>query len=174
MSGLVVKGASVLGGASQDLYVEDGVLVADAPADAREIDADGLVALPGLVDLHTHLREPGREDAETVLTGTQAAAVGGFTAVHAMANTDPVADTAGVVEQVWRLGREAGYCDVYPVGAVTVGLAGQQLAELGAMADSAARVRVFSDDGKCVSDAVLMRRALEYVKAFDGVVAQHP
>ena len=90
-----------------------------------------------------------------------------------MANTDPVADTAGVVEQVWRLGREAGYCDVYPVGAVTVGLAGERLAELGAMADSAARVRVFSDDGKCVSDAVLMRRALEYVKAFDGVVAQH-
>jgi dihydroorotase len=90
-----------------------------------------------------------------------------------MANTDPVADTAGVVEQVWRLGREGGYCDVFPVGAVTVGLAGQQLAELGAMADSAARVRVFSDDGHCVSDAVLMRRALEYVKAFDGVIAQH-
>ncbi len=108
-----------------------------------------------------------------MLTGTQAAAMGGFTAVHAMANTDPVADTAGVVEQVWRLGREGGYCDVYPVGAVTVGLAGQQLAELGAMADSAARVRVFSDDGHCVDDAVLMRRALEYVKAFDGVVAQH-
>ena len=137
------------------------------------IDATGLVALPGLVDLHTHLREPGREDAETVESGTQAAALGGFTAVHAMANTEPVADTAGVVEQVWRLGREAGHCDVYPIGAVTVGLAGERLAELGAMADSAARVRVFSDDGKCVSDAVLMRRALEYVKAFDGVIAQH-
>ena len=132
-----------------------------------------MIALPGLVDLHTHLREPGREDAETVETGTQAAAMGGFTAVHAMANTEPVADTAGVVEQVWRLGREAGHCDVYPVGAVTVGLRGEQLAELGAMADSAARVRVFSDDGKCVSDAVMMRRALEYVKAFDGVIAQH-
>jgi dihydroorotase len=125
------------------------------------------------VDLHTHLREPGREDAETVETGTAAAALGGFTAVHAMANPDPVADTAGVVEQVWRLGREAGHCDVQPVGAVTVGLAGERLAELGAMADSAARVRVFSDDGHCVSDAVLMRRALEYVKAFGGVVAQH-
>ena len=145
----------------------------DEQGDLETIDATGLIALPGLVDLHTHLREPGREDAETVLTGTQAAAMGGFTAVHAMANTDPVADTAGVVEQVWRLGREGGYCDVYPVGAVTVGLAGQQLAELGAMADSAARVRVFSDDGHCVNDAVLMRRALEYVKAFDGVVAQH-
>jgi dihydroorotase len=117
--------------------------------------------------------QAGREDAETVESGSRAAALGGFTAVHAMANTDPVADTAGVVEQVWRLGREAGYVDVFPVGAVTVGLAGEQLAELGAMADSAARVRVFSDDGKCVADPVLMRRALEYVKAFDGVIAQH-
>jgi len=171
----LIKGASILGGDPTDLLLEDGVVrTAAAGAKADEtVEADGLIALPGLVDLHTHLREPGREDAETVLTGTQAAAMGGFTAVHAMANTDPVADTAGVVEQVWRLGREAGYCDVYPVGAVTVGLAGQQLAELGAMADSAARVRVFSDDGRCVSDAVLMRRALEYVKAFDGVVAQH-
>ena len=142
-------------------------------AGAEVIDADGLIALPGLVDLHTHLREPGREDAETVATGTAAAALGGFTAVHAMANTEPVADTAGVVEQVWRLGRQAGHCDVYPVGAVTQGLGGAQLAELGAMADSAARVRVFSDDGRCVSDAMLMRRALEYVKAFDGVIAQH-
>ena len=173
----VVKGARLLGGEPTDVLVEDGFLAEVGPglarAGAETIDADGLVALPGLVDLHTHLREPGREDAETVETGTAAAALGGFTAVHAMANTDPVADTAGVVEQVWRLGREAGYCDVQPVGAVTVGLGGERLAELGAMADSAARVRVFSDDGKCVSDAVLMRRALEYVKAFGGVVAQH-
>src|SRR6185312_11689283 len=140
---------------------------------AKTLDADGLIALPGLVDLHTHLREPGREDAETVETGTAAAALGGYTAVHAMANTDPVADTAGVVEQVWRLGRTAGHCDVQPVGAVTIGLNGARLAELGTMADSAARVRVFSDDGRCVSDPLLMRRALEYVKAFDGVIAQH-
>jgi dihydroorotase len=147
---------------------------ADLPAgDSRAYDGAGAVLLPGLVDLHTHLREPGREDAETVETGTLAAALGGFTAVHAMANTDPVADTAGVVEQVWRLGLEAGHCDVAPVGAVTVGLRGEQMAELGTMADSAARVRVFSDDGICVSDASLMRRALEYVKAFDGVIAQH-
>jgi dihydroorotase len=177
----LIKGASPLGGPATDLLIRDGVIAAigtdlssDGATDGAEVvDATGLIALPGLVDLHTHLREPGREDAETVLTGTQAAAMGGFTAVHAMANTDPVADTAGVVEQVWRLGRESGYCDVRPVGAVTVGLAGERLAELGAMADSAAGVRVFSDDGKCVSDAVLMRRALEYVKAFDGVVAQH-
>jgi dihydroorotase len=169
----VIKGARLLGGDPIDLYVDDGQLVDDAPSGAETIDADGLIALPGFVDLHTHLREPGREDAETVETGTLAAALGGFTAVHAMANTDPVADVAGVVEQVWRLGQEAGHCDVHPVGAVTVGLAGERLAELGAMADSAARVRVFSDDGKCVHDPLLMRRALEYVKAFDGVVAQH-
>jgi dihydroorotase len=171
----VVRGARRLGAAATDLVLMDGRFVApeDAPADATRIDADGLVALPGLVDLHTHLREPGREDAETVLSGSRAAAAGGFTAVHAMANTEPVADTAGVVEQVWNLGRAAGYVDVRPVGAVTVGLGGERLAELGAMADSAATVRVFSDDGRCVSDAVLMRRALEYVKAFDGVIAQH-
>jgi len=176
----LLRAARVLGGQPTDLLLADGVVAgtgpqaaADAPPGAVVVEAAGLVALPGLVDLHTHLREPGREDAETVETGTRAAAAGGFTAVHAMANTDPVADTAGVVEQVWRLGREAGWCDVHPVGAVTLGIAGHRLAELGAMADSAARVRVFSDDGRCVSDAVLMRRALEYVKAFDGVVAQH-
>jgi dihydroorotase len=175
----LIRGASILGEQPADLVLTDGVITGvgapgslDAPG-AERFDATGLIALPGLVDLHTHLREPGREDAETVATGTAAAALGGFTAVHAMANTDPVADTAGVVEQVWHLGRDAGFCDVAPVGAATVGLAGQQLAELGAMADSPARVRVFSDDGVCVSDAVLMRRALEYVKAFDGVIAQH-
>jgi dihydroorotase len=173
----LIKGARVLGGAPTDLLLRDGV-IAEVGAGlsvqgAETVDADGLIALPGLVDLHTHLREPGREDAETVESGTRAAALGGFTAVHAMANTEPVADTAGVVEQVWRLGSEAGSCDVQPVGAVTRGIEGRQLAELGAMADSAARVRVFSDDGHCVSDAVLMRRALEYVKAFDGVIAQH-
>jgi len=177
VTGYLIKGAALEGGAPTDLLLRDGVVVEAgtglSAAGAEVVDAAGLVALPGLVDLHTHLREPGREDAETVRTGTQAAARGGFTAVHAMANTDPVADTAGVAEQVWRLGREAGYCEVRPVGAVTVGLAGERLAELGAMADSAARVRVFSDDGRCVSDAVLMRRALEYVKAFEGVVAQH-
>jgi dihydroorotase len=176
-----IRGARVLGGEPTDLLLRDGVIArmgpgladGDPAGDVDVVEAEGLVALPGLVDLHTHLREPGREDAETVETGTLAAARGGFTAVFAMANTDPVADTAGVVEQVLRLGRDAGHCDVYPVGAVTVGLAGERLAELGAMADSAAQVRVFSDDGKCVSDAVLMRRALEYVKAFEGVVAQH-
>jgi dihydroorotase len=174
---VLVRGAALLGRQRADLRLVEGRISAVGSLSPQRgeqvLDADGLVALPGLVDLHTHLREPGREDAETVRTGTRAAAAGGFTAVHAMANTEPVADTAGVVEQVWRLGQDAGHCDVHPVGAVTVGLGGTQLAELGAMADSAARVRVFSDDGHCVSDAALMRRALEYVKAFDGVVAQH-
>ncbi|MFC8192550.1 dihydroorotase [Cellulomonas sp. NPDC057328] len=173
----LLRGVAPLGGDRTDVRVEDGVVAAlgaDASADgATVVDGDGLVLLPGLVDLHTHLREPGREDAETVASGTRAAAAGGFTAVHAMANTSPTQDTAGVVEQVWRLGRDAGWVDVRPVGAVTVGLAGERLAELQAMARSAAAVRVFSDDGKCVHDPVLMRRALEYVKAFDGVIAQH-
>jgi len=177
MADVLITGVSVLGRPPTDLLLRDGIVAEvgtglSAPG-ALVVPADGLVALPGLVDLHTHLREPGREDAETVETGSRAAALGGYTAVCAMANTEPVADTAGVVEQVWRLGREAGLVDVQPVGAVTVGLRGRQLAELAAMADSAAAVRIFSDDGNCVADPRLMRRALEYVKAFDGVVAQH-
>ena len=172
MSSYLITGVSVLGGAPTDLVIRDGLISTGGRTD-EVIDGAGLVALPGLVDLHTHLREPGREDAETVETGSRAAAVGGYTAVCAMANTSPVADTAGVVEQVWRLGREAGLVDVQPIGAVTVGLAGKQLAELGAMATSAANVRIFSDDGSCVADPRLMRRALEYVKAFDGIIAQH-
>lgn len=174
---MVVKGARLLGGEATDLLVRDGVIAEMGSGlsehGARVIDAAGLIALPGLVDLHTHLREPGFEQSETVLTGSRAAAAGGFTAVHAMANTSPVADTAGVVEQVASLGDAAGYVTVRPVGAVTVGLNGEALAEIGAMARSRAAVRVFSDDGKCVSDPLLMRRALEYVKAFDGVIAQH-
>lgn len=177
MSKILIRGAKVLGGDVQDVLI-DGETIAEVGQDlsaegATVIEAAGRTLLPGLVDLHTHLREPGREDSETVLTGTRAAASGGYTAVFAMANTFPVADTAGVVEQVWRLGKESGYCDVQPIGAVTVGLEGKQLSELGAMHESAARVTVFSDDGKCVDDAVIMRRALEYVKAFGGVVAQH-
>ena len=175
MTDYLISGADVLGRGIADIAISEGTIVdPELLGDDHEVvDATGLIALPGLVDIHTHLREPGREDAETVETGTRAAARGGFTAVFAMANSDPVADTAGVVEQVWRLGRDAGWCDVHPVGAVTVGLAGEALADLGAMADSQARVRMFSDDGMCVHDAVLMRRALEYVKSFGGFVAQH-
>ncbi|KZE94081.1 Dihydroorotase [Agromyces sp. NDB4Y10] len=173
----LIRGATLPTGERADLLLQGGRIadvgsVTDAAA-ATVVDAEGLIALPGLVDLHTHLREPGYEQSETVLTGTQAAAAGGFTAVFAMANTSPVADTAGVVEQELSLGEAAGYATVQPIGAVTVGLRGEQLAELGAMAASRARVRVFSDDGFCVFDPLLMRRALEYVKAFDGVIAQH-
>ncbi|MGO4782394.1 dihydroorotase [Cryobacterium sp. W22_MBD10_FK3] len=173
----LVRGAQLSNGTTTDLLLRDGRITEMgaglSDADATVIDAHGLIALPGLVDLHTHLREPGYEQSETVLTGSQAAAIGGFTTVFAMANTSPVQDTAGVVEQVLALGESAGYVTVQPIGAVTVGLAGERLAELGAMAASRANVRVFSDDGFCVSDPLLMRRALEYVKAFDGVVAQH-
>jgi len=174
-NGIRVVGATLPDGRRTDLFVEDGRFVESLtdPASARHIDADGLQALPGLVDLHTHLREPGYEASETVLTGSRAAAIGGFTAVHAMANTSPVGDTAAVVEQVESLGRDHGYVTVRPIGAVTVGLAGERLSEIGGMATSRARVRVFSDDGFCVSDSLLMRRALEYVSTFGGVIAQH-
>ncbi|MBA2696179.1 MAG: dihydroorotase, partial [Actinobacteria bacterium] len=177
---MLVKGADLLGEGATDVLVVDGAIAAvgadadqHAPTGTQTLDADGLVALPGLVDLHTHLREPGREDAETIETGSRAAAVGGYTAVFAMANTDPVTDTAEAAERVVDLGQRAGYVDVHPVGAVTKELAGAELAELGLMARSRARVRVFSDDGRCVHDARVMRRALEYVLAFDGVVSQH-
>jgi dihydroorotase len=172
---VVLRGASPLGGTKTDVLIDDGVIAAIGSGlhGDREVDADGLVLLPGFVDLHTHLREPGREDTETIATGSAAAALGGFTAVHAMANTDPVADTAEIVEQVARLGRDAGLVDVRPVGAVSKGLLGETLAEIGNMARSSAAVRIFSDDGHCVHDARLMRRALEYVKPFDAVVAQH-
>lgn len=169
---ILVKGARLPDGTATDLFVDAGVFGSGTKADTT-IDAAGLIALPGLVDLHTHLREPGFEQSETVLTGSRAAAIGGFTAVFAMANTMPVQDTAGVVEQVLSLGERHGYVTVRPIGAVTAGLAGERLSEIGAMAQSRARVRVFSDDGHCVSDALLMRRALEYVKTFGGVVAQH-
>jgi len=175
MTRTLIRGVALPDGARTDLAIAEGVFVeaADLGTPDAVVDADGLLALPGLVDLHTHLREPGFEQSETVLTGTRAAAAGGYTAVFAMANTQPVQDTAGVVEQVHALGRRHGYASVRPIGAVTVGLAGERLAEIGAMAASAARVRVFSDDGMCVHDPLLMRRALEYVKGFDGVVAQH-
>lgn len=176
MTKYLLKNVEVSGNRTNLLI--DGEKIAEIGADiasqgATEFDFDGSIALPGLVDLHTHLREPGKEDAETVLSGSQAGARGGYVALSAMANTSPVADTAGVVEQVYRLGQAAGLLDVFPIGAVTQGLQGEHLAEIGAMADSVARVRIFSDDGNCVFDPLVMRRALEYVKKFDGVVAQH-
>ena len=174
---ILIRGARLLGADVCDVLL-DGATIGEVATkidagDAEVVDADGLVLLPGLVDLHAHLREPGREDAETVASGSAAAALGGFTAVHAMANTTPVADCAEIVERVLRLGEQASLVDVRPVGAVSLALAGEQLADIASMARSAAAVRVFSDDGRCVHDARLMRRALEYVKPFDAVVAQH-
>lgn len=180
MSDYLIDGGHLADGRKAQVLISEGriseidVTVSNPKAaNAKRIDASGCIIFPGFVDLHTHLREPGREDSETVESGSRAAAKGGFTAVSAMANTFPVADTAGVVEQVFALGQATGIVDVFPIGAVTQGLAGQALAELGAMADSKARVRIFSDDGNCVFDPIVMRRALEYVKRFNGVIAQH-
>ena len=174
---MIISNAKLIDGRLVNIEIQSGVIhkIEEVQKSQKisDYDAKGKLVIPGLVDLHTHLREPGREDSETVLTGSMAAVAGGFTAISAMANTNPVADTAGVVEQVFRLGKAAGLVDVNPIGAVTKGLHGEQLAELGAMADSIAKVRIFSDDGKCVSDPLIMRRALEYVKTFNGIIAQH-
>ena len=173
----LIKNATLADARVCDVLIENGVIQAVAPSlndsDAVIFDASSMILMSGLVDLHTHLREPGKEDSETVLSGSRAGVKGGYVAVSAMANTSPVADTAGVVEQVYRLGKNAGLLDVFPIGAVTQGIEGKVLAEIGAMADSVAQVRVFSDDGNCVSDPLVMRRALEYVKKFGGVIAQH-
>lgn len=173
MRDLLITGARLADGSAGDLGIADGRFVdAGSVRDPERIDADGLLALPGLVDPHTHLREPGREDTETVATGTAAAARGGYTCVHAMANTNPVTDTAEAAEYLRSLAAEAS-AEVVVVGSVTKGLAGEELSEMGLMARSSAAVRMFSDDGRCVMDSLLMRRALTYAKTFDGVVAQH-
>ena len=178
MTNVHITGARLLGGEAKDVLVLKGQIVEigtglDVPEGVKTLDADGLAVLPGFVDLHTHLREPGREDAETIATGAAAAATGGFTAVLAMANTSPVTDTGEAAERVFDLGRATSLVDVQPIGAVTKGLVGEELAELALMHRSRANVRVFSDDGHCVHDARVMRRALEYVRAFGGVVSQH-
>lgn len=173
----LIKNGTLADGRVCDVLIDDGLIHAVGPGlsepDATVFDATSMIVMSGLVDLHTHLREPGKEDSETVLSGSRAGVKGGYVALSAMANTSPVADNAGVVEQVYRLGKSAGLLDVFPIGAVTQGLEGKVLAEIGAMADSVAQVRVFSDDGNCVSDPLVMRRALEYVKKFGGVIAQH-
>lgn len=161
-----------------DVAVIDGVISAigtdlTVPDGAAVIDGGGHILLPGFVDLHTHVREPGREDTETIATGSAAAANGGYTAIFAMANTSPVADNSAITDLVWRIGQDVGLVDVHPVGAVTVGLEGTQLAEMGMMADGVAKVKLFSDDGKCVHDPVLMKRALEYSRGLGVLISQH-
>jgi dihydroorotase len=174
---VLFKGARVVDPASGrddigDVLVDGGVIASPRASRATVLDCEGLVLAPGLVDLHTHLRQPGREDKETVETGCRAAALGGFTAVTPMANTDPVADNAAVIHEVLDLARAAGACDVFPVGAITRGLEGEAMAELGEMFD--AGVRVFSDDGRCVPNARVLRNALTYVSAFEAaVIAEH-
>jgi dihydroorotase len=176
---VLIRGVRRYGeGDEVDVLVDDGQIVSmgprlDIPDDADVIDATGQVLLPGLVDLHTHLREPGREYAEDIETGSAAAALGGYTAVFAMANTNPVADSPVVTDHVWHRGQQVGLVDVHPVGAVTVGLAGSQLTEMGLMNAGAAQVRIFSDDGVCVHDPLVMRRALEYATGLDVLIAQH-
>ena len=176
---VLIKGVRLYGeGDAVDVLVDNGQIAAigtdvRSPDGADVIDADGQILLPGFVDLHTHLREPGREYAEDIETGSAAAALGGYTAVFAMANTDPVADSAVVTDHVWHRGQQVGLVDVHPVGAVTVGLNGKQLTEMGLMAAGVGQVRMFSDDGVCVDDPLVMRRALEYATGLGVLIAQH-
>lgn len=173
MKPIVLKNVTLPDGTGADITIEGDLVSAIGSSIESGIDCSGLIAMPGFVDVHTHLREPGFEASETVLSGTRSAAAGGYTAVMAMANTSPVADSAEVVEQVASLGSNSGYAFVQPIGAVTAGLASTQLAAIDAMHSSAAEVTMFSDDGMCVFDADIMREAMLKVKRFDGVIAQH-
>jgi dihydroorotase len=176
MNEFVIKGATVVdasGSRRADVIVADGTIVAvGAALDASVVvDASGCYLSPGLVDLHTHLREPGKEEAETVETGSRAAALGGYTAVVAMPNTTPAIDSAAMVHEVLQLGRRASLVDVHVSGAITVGRAGSQLAPMAEMA--ALGVRIFTDDGAGVQDTRLMRRAMEYATSLGVILAQH-
>ncbi|MDZ4259314.1 MAG: dihydroorotase [Gemmatimonadales bacterium] len=178
---ILVRGARIIDpsqqlDAVQDLYLRDGVIVASGrdlgtPEDARVIDAAGLVLAPGLVDVHVHLREPGQEERETIATGAASAAAGGFTAICAMPNTDPVIDNQGAMGFVKAKGDAAGFARVFPIGCVTVGQRGEQLAEFGEMV--AAGAVAVSDDGHPIMSSQMMRAALEYARTFGIPVADH-
>ena len=176
---LLITGARIIdatGDRTGDIRITDGSIsdVGDAlapGADDQVIDAAGLVVSPGFVDLHVHLREPGREEAETIETGSRAAALGGFTAIVAMPNTDPTQDCVEVVDFVRRQGERAGLCEVLPSGSITVGRAGETLTPFAELA--AAGVKLFTDDGNGVQDPLLMRRALEYADGLGITLAQH-
>lgn len=175
---LLIKNIRLYGeGEPTNVLIRGGVIDSIGPEvqaeGAETIEGDGNVLLPGLVDMHVHLREPGREDTETIESGSKAAAKGGFTAVFTMANTTPVTDQPIIAESVWAKSQALGLCDVHPVGSITKGLEGKSLTEFGMMARSDAKVRMFSDDGKCVQNPQLMRRALEYAKGMDVLLAQH-
>lgn len=184
MSKYLIKGGQVIDPANHvdadlDILIEDGRIAAvsknlagkKVAAGAEVIDASGKIAAPGLVDMHVHLRDPGRADEETVESGLHAAAKGGFTSVACMPNTDPVTDSASVVEYIKHQAADVGFGNVYPIGAITRGLAGERLSEMGDMVKAGAVA--FSDDGRCVMNAQLMRRALEYSKIWDKPVISH-
>lgn len=183
MNDIMIRGGQIPQRAEAvDLHVRDGVIQSIAPAGleisasqstAVTIDASGCLILPAFVDLHTHTREPGKPHAETAVTASAAAAAGGYAVIHAMANTVPVADTVDAVLGVWKRGREIGIVDIRPVGAVTKGLQGEELAPISAMHATQAAPVVFSDDGQCVARADVMRSALQAVAGFGGVIAQH-
>jgi dihydroorotase len=180
MSDYLITGARIVDGDGErdgDVLITGGTIAEVGKnlkgPNAETVDAAGLVIAPGLVDMHTHVREPGREDEETIASASAAAAAGGYTAIQTMPNTDPVADTASVVEKVWALGRETGLVEVVPAGALSRGLNGEKMADLGEMVKSAARVRLFTDDGRGVQNALFARRAMEYLSTFDAIYAEH-
>lgn len=182
MGGYLIHGGRVIDPASgtdlcADVMVSDGAIVEIGTGleagGAERIDASGAVVAPAFVDLHTHLREPGREDEETIASASAAGAAGGYSVLCAMPNTDPVADSASVVEQVWSSGRAEGLVEVVPAGALSRNLEGVKLADLGEMAHSRAKVRLFTDDGRGVQNALFARRAMEYLAGFGGIYAEH-